>query len=414
MQLFSANEYAVITLGTTGHLRGALLKRNKKKLFVTHLAEVPSDERELSERIGELVKKLDLGADPVLILSHSPNGGFFFSSVTAKMSTAELSSSLVFDAQQQILQMPEDFRMQFSTRKTDNPDELRAGVFVYPTGTLTELFGAVGKRRFRVDEFIYPLLALPVLPPDARVRLPELDGEFYWQGDSFHPTLDRHLPYNRELIATLKKEISFSSRFGKDTDPLYENFVTVLMLAAYAADPDFRHQRHGLAVVPEFMRPRRFRAQLQMAVILAILVVGLIAFSGFKDFLSKFQEYSQFQTQIAAAKARTVQMQTMLKTRDKELKEMTKVMELKAGQRNLLSHIANISNVLPQQVLVMSMRWSESGVDMNLQTAMEDPDLVPYLRNLPMYKISSMQHRQVGDTVVAITLKLEDIAGGKK
>lgn len=411
MQFLSANEYAVITLGSDGTLRGGRFKTGKKSLAATHLAELAPSEKELADRLKELIRELDLGSAPLLIASAIPDGSSFFNCRTADMPTRALASSLVFDAQQQILQLPADFRMQFSTRKTDVPGEIEANVMLFPSGGLAAFFAAFGKNRRRIDEFVYPLLALPELPAGEKVKLPEFSAEFYWQDGSFHPAPERPHDYNAKLLELIRKEVTLGEKFSAEAARTYNRYLTLCLLARFAASPDFRRHRAGLALLPDFLRPRRYRSQLRIGAALLIILIAMYAAIGFKSFHRNYQEYAGLDRAVKQARNTAKNIQTRLKTRDRETKEIARIMELKPGQYHLVSHIADISNTLPPEVLVSSMRWNENGVDMTMQTAMENPDLAPFVQKLPNYKIASLQHRQTGDTLVTITLKLETVPG---
>ena len=66
-----------------------------------------------------------------------------------------------------------------------------------------------------------------------------------------------------------------------------------------------------------------------------------------------------------------------------------------------------LCNALPGNVLVASVRWSESSVDMVLQSEDAKLDLPRIINPLGYWKIGQLQQRQTGDSAVAtINLKL--------
>ena len=64
------------------------------------------------------------------------------------------------------------------------------------------------------------------------------------------------------------------------------------------------------------------------------------------------------------------------------------------------------SDLLPANVMVSSLRWSETSLDLMLQSEAENLDLPALLRRLPYWKVGQLQQRRMGDTVSMITLKL--------
>jgi len=82
------------------------------------------------------------------------------------------------------------------------------------------------------------------------------------------------------------------------------------------------------------------------------------------------------------------------------------VVGLNAGESEALAKLAALTSILPSNVMVSSLRWSESSLDLMLQSEAENLDLPSLLRRLPYWKISQLQQRRMGDTVTMITLKL--------
>ncbi len=410
MFLFPASEYAVITLDRAGNMRGAVMQRSRRYLEVKKVAEIP-DGQELSERISAMIKMLDVSRSHILIISSALDGGFFFRCTTPDLTARELSSSLVFDAQEQVLQLPQDFRLQFTTRALGD-DELSVNVYGFPAGALVNWCNAFGKRRRRVDEFIYPLLVLPTQAEDDKILLPELDQDFYWQNNSWRPVGGSHTEYNVKLLEILKNEVVFSDKCGDDKEKLYRQYITLLMLGRFIENPGSRKQRAGLGVLPPFMRPQRQRNQIRITVFLSLIVLGMLAFSGFRKMAAFRDEYSRITSQVGSANKKATDLRTALKKKDKEYKEMVRINELNIGDHEMLINLARLSEALPAQALVTGLRWSENSVDLTIQTAQQNLDMNTALRRVPMFKVTTFQNRQMNDTIQLITLKLGRVTPG--
>ena len=86
---------------------------------------------------------------------------------------------------------------------------------------------------------------------------------------------------------------------------------------------------------------------------------------------------------------------------------MERVIESASGDPDVIQKFALLSNALPGNVLVSSIRWSESSIDMILQCEDAKLDLPRIINPLGLWKIGQLQQRQTGDSAVAtITLKL--------
>jgi Tfp pilus assembly protein PilN len=413
MSLFSAAEYVVVTIDKASHLRGIVLHRRHKRLEVIRTAEYSGGGTELAETLHGILKELEVGKSELLIIGSALDGGFFFRTTTPPMSVREMGSALAFDAQEQVLQLPPDFRLQFTTGAQTSDGEQNAAVYGFPAGALLPLCTALSKRRRRVDAFIYPLLALPEQVGDDKILLPELEEDFYWSGKSWHPVTDRNAEYNRGLLEFLKANVSFDPKCGSNPDALYRKFITPLLLGLFAENPAFRKQQAGLAVLPPFLRPQRYRTQLRIAALLGLALLCLGAFSALRSIVDFRSEYTMLSNQTAGLNRRKTELQSRLRRKDKEFKEMVRVNELNIGDHDMLINLARLSEAMPAQALVTSLRWSENAVDLIIQTAQQNIDMVSTLRRVPMFKINSFQNRQMSDTVMMITLKLTRVQPGK-
>ncbi len=406
MFLFSAAEYAVVTLDKAGRFRGVVMQRRHKRLQVLRTAEYNGGGIDLADALGALLKELEITKGEILIIGSALDGGFFFRTATAPMSVREMSSALIFDAQEQVLQLPQDFRLQFATGSQASTGEVKVSAYGFPAGTLQPLCNALVKRRRRVDAFIYPLLALPEQAENDKILLPELEDDFYWSGNSWHPVSGESDEYNRELLHFLKSNVEFDPKCGSDTDALYRKFITPVMLGYFAESPNFRKQQAGLAVLPSFLRPQRYRTQMRIAALLGVVLLCLGAFFGFRRVAEYRSQYNMLNSQIKGLNQRKTELQNTLRRKEKEYKEMARVNDLNIGDHEMLISLARLSQAMPAQALVTNMRWSENGVDLTIQTAQQNLDMVSTLRRVPMFKVSSFQNRQVSDTIMMVTLKL--------
>ncbi len=382
------------------------MQRRRKQLTVLKTAEYNADGIELADALGAMAKELDVGKRQILIIGSALDGGFFFRTRAPEMSSKEMASALIFDAQEQVLQLPADFRLQFTTGAVSAAEEQEVSVYGFPAGALLPLCNALAKRRRRVDAFIYPLLALPEQAGADKVLLPELESDFYWSNNSWHPAGSGSVEYNTGLIKFLKNEVTLDPRCGTDTEKILRKFITPIMLGRYAENADFRKQQAGLAVLPPFLRPQRFRNQMRLAALLGVILVALFGFSFIRNLADYRQEYKRLDNQISGLARRTKEAQDTLRKKDKEYKEMVRVNELNIGDHDMLINLARLSEAMPAQALVTNLRWSESTVDLTIQTAQQNLDMVSTLRRVPMFKVNSFQNRQMNDTIMMVTLRL--------
>ena len=96
-----------------------------------------------------------------------------------------------------------------------------------------------------------------------------------------------------------------------------------------------------------------------------------------------------------------------MKASEKERKELQRLLQQKAGTLLVLEKLSSLSTILPPNVMVQSLRWTDSAVDLTLRSEAENLNLPALFREIPHWKISQMQERRRNnDAASTITLKL--------
>jgi Tfp pilus assembly protein PilN len=120
------------------------------------------------------------------------------------------------------------------------------------------------------------------------------------------------------------------------------------------------------------------------------------------------------QQEIQELQQENATLKRQIKQREKSQKELLRLLNLNTGERELLGKFADLSAVIPLDVLVLSLRWNESGVELQMQSSSEEINLAGAIRKLPYWKISQLQQRNWGDNSSSmITLKLIPAEGQK-
>lgn len=403
MRLFGAIEYLIITIGADSSLHGVRL-RGGRQLTVLRAVELPPGTGSPAERIKELLGRLERRREQIVLLAAALPGSALFRCRTPLLPARELASALEFEVPQQVLRLPAAWRMQFVSEPAGT-EELDATVQITPQEEFDKLCELLEKLHLPADEYLPPFLTLPVLPSGSRVYLPAFEPDFYWMDGSFHPYREG-IECNRELIDLLRKEIRFADGSG---EPAYRKFLPELLIGRFAAAPDFARHRAGVEILPKALRPQRLRSQLRLAVLLGILLLLLAGWNGLGSVLAFHTEYSAITARTRSARQKTAEIQRKLRSRDREYKEMSRILDLNVGDREMTVTLGRLSSALPSSVLVSNFRLTDTGVEMTLQTTQEDLDLGAALRKAPGFKVATLQNRRVNDTLTMITLKLNRI-----
>ena len=402
MRLFGATEYLTITIGVDQTLRGARF-RKKKMPEVCALAVVPPDERPLPERLAALGQQLSWGRDQILLIAPSTPGAVFFKMKTATMNKKELASALEFEVPQHILRQGVPIQTEFVSVPCGE-DQLELSVWSTPAAELEPLFQALTELKWKADAILSPYLALTASSSgDVAAYFPEFDPEFFWQGDAFHPVDSTQQPDNAPLLAEIREHFHFQQEADIAAT---KDYLPALLLGKFAMQPDFNGKHQYLEIVPRPLKPQRLRSQLRLALILGSAFVLCYLGNSFDSIRNYNREYNQLKREAASLKTKTTTLQRRMNARNKELKEMTRILDMNLEQRDLIPRLGQLSEALPDNVLVTNLRVNETSIDVTMNTAQENLDLAESLRKISGFKVGTLQNRKVSDTLTTITLKL--------
>lgn len=409
MRLFGAVEYLIVTVGGDGTLHGVRIQRRHKRLTVIRALEMLPDERSAADRLADLCRKLERRRDMTLVVGAAFPGAVFFRCRMPEMPLRELASALQFEVPRQVLKLPPEWALQFTADPAGEEGMLNVGVQVTPREALNRFCDLLAELHLQADDCISPFLALPELPAESRVFMPLFEPDFYWADGSFHPAF-AGMHCNGEAVELLKKEFDFADGCRGEN---FHRFLPELLIARFAAAPGFRRRKAGLELLPKQLRPQRLRSQLRLAVVLLTVLLGMWLWNAGGNILSFHSEYSAITSRTAGYKSRTAEILRRMRSRDKELKEMNRVLEQNFGDRKMPVTLARIANAVPSAVLVSSFRITDTGIDLTLHTAQENLDIGPALRKVPGFKVATLQSRKVNDTLNMITVKLNRTGEGK-
>ena len=146
--------------------------------------------------------------------------------------------------------------------------------------------------------------------------------------------------------------------------------------------------------------------QLVTAILAVILILNLL-WSCAGDWKSNFLAMRSVRQEITVLQQENAKLKRILKSKEKQTKELSRLVHISAGEHQLEGKLADLSSVIPANFLTTSLRWSESGVELQLQSTDTQTDLTGTLRRLPYWKIGQLQQRRFGNSEsTMITLKL--------
>ena len=401
MAFFDATEFQVITIGIDRTLRAVRFTRRKTAVVGQRTAIAP-DARTLAERLAELAEKTGLRRGHILIIGAAVPGAVFFRHRMPLMPKRELAAAMELEVPQHLLKHADDPAFQFVAVPAGEQADL--SVWVASRALLNELFTAMTELKLKADAVVSPYLAIPAdLPADEAVWFREFDPDFYWCGQSFHPVGETPPACNGAIRKYLQSRCTFRPEMD---DREMDDYLPALLLGLMAMHKDFGGKFQHLDLLPKGLRPQRLRFQLHLMLCLLALFLILTAVGSFGQVSDYYREVRTITDDITTLKKQTAAGQKRLSTRNKEFKEMQKVLEQHGESPRLLHTLGLLSEALPKDMLVNPLQLTETTISMTMYTNQQNPDLSETLRRLKDYKVATLMNQNASDTLTVVTLRL--------
>ena len=358
----------------------------------------------------ELWRELSGGGELVILTGAFP-GGVLFSFETVALSTADQREALLMELPRQLLRPPTDAVLQYLPIGDAGADGMqRLNVYAFERQNMAQVSEMLGRSRLLADEFIHPML--PVGVDDPAVFLPGIDPEFYFSGGKFHRAnggeAEKQAAYDqwRVIIGEVFSEVP------DDCD--LDEFLPVFLVGRFIASGKFSQYRRALQVLPDELHPVRFRRHLQLTAVLLIALIAVSIWNFSRGRWQDFKNYREVSSEIADIKRKTDTMQAALRRSAKEQKDIAKVLDGNACTNDIIGQFYSLSKLLPQDVMLTDLRWSENGIDLVLQSESENLDLPGALRPLSNWKVTDINQRQGRfSATTTVTAKLVPAGQGK-
>lgn len=361
----------------------------------------------------ELWRELHGGGDLVVLTGAVP-GGVFFNFETLRLAPREQREALVLELPRQLLSPPDDPVFQYlPVGDGGSADMEKLNVYAFERKALDAVTAPLRRARLRADELIHPLLT--VKPGDPAVFLPGIDPGFYFCDGKFHRAAGEEQA--RAAEAEWKNILSGKFEFACEVADFRELFP-VLLCARFIADGGFNRHRKELQLMPKELHPVRYRRQLRLTAILGGALLLTLLWSCGRERWREFSKYREVAAQTEELQRKNDQMQSALRRAGKEQKEIAKVINANFGESDVLGQLADISRLLPQDVMVTDFRWNETGIDLVLQSESENLDLPGVLKPLTRWKVTDIHQRQgrfsATTTVTAKLVPADQSSAGNK
>ena len=401
-KLYLGHCFTVISVGDNVIHGGRFQRKGKNwRLVSFSSAEIEKD------KPAAALKKISrsIGKSEYCAITGKIAGASFFRFISAEMDSRAQRGAVEFELSRQLLKVPEKYSLQFgvSGSVADDPNAVWVNAAVLPEEGLNEFAENMRKAGIVADEFIYPLMALD---EDAdELYLPEIDADFGYVKDSWMPMpsaekYDENIEFWRKLM---RKSFVLPRREEFNV----QDYIQLLLAAKVVVSGALREAPEAFRVLPDNVRPVRFRGHIIVTVILVLALIASLGWRFSRTYGESIREYRQIIADTKLLKQRTSDLRSSVKRSSKELKEMNRLVSMEIGDPDAVAEFALLSETLPNDVLVSSIRWNESDIDVVMLCENSQLDLPALIQPLKYWKIGSLQQRQTGESAVAtINLKL--------
>ena len=375
-------------------VRGARFERTDKQWKLVCCSSSPIDSENPAAAWKSVLKEIER-RDTLLLLTGALPDGVFFQFNSVELSSKEQRGAVELELSRHLMQIPGDHMFQFAAGTPGEDLRVPVGVYIFDSKALNSVSARMSQCSCRADGFIYPFLALE--PGDPKLFLPEIESGFaFFTGGS----AENESGQWQELISKLVK----LPQDGKDGFD-FNLMLPLLIVARMVISGKFIRNRAALAVLPEKLRPVRFRGHIIVTVLLLILIGlnGLWQLS--RTWGADYRKYKALQSENRKLKRDIDSARRSSKRLLKEQKEMERVIAAGTGDPDVIAKFALLCNALPGNVLVSSLRWSENSVDLVLQCEDAKLDLPRIINPLGYWKIGQLQQRQGGDSAKSPEVK---------
>jgi Tfp pilus assembly protein PilN len=378
-------------------VRGVLFRQNRDVLEPLVCISEKVSSGDPSAAWKSVLKAMGRGRDYPLYLTGSLRNGICFDTRNAALPPRLQRQALELELPRHLLNVPDHVLFQFATVNTSDDGMADLRVYAAPDNSFEPLAAMLTQSSSRADGFLYPALALK--PDDPPFYAPELEKELFFANGNWRP-----LPAPEGLTSqwneTLCKEFALHSLENFDTATYLTNILAARLLKNDDLDAD-------LDILPKQLRPNRLKAQLRITAALVLLLLLNIIWSSAGSWKGNYFKMRSLKKETTQLQQENAELKRKLKSKEKAQKELLRLLNLRAGEPELQGKFADLSSVIPQTVLVTSMRWTENGVELQMQSTENQTDISGALRALPYWKISQLQQRRWGNSdSTMITLKL--------
>ena len=401
MALFGKNKFAVVFCSPE-LFRGAVFARRNSKWALIRSSEIHVGTELPGDRLKALLKEIGYSGDTNLYLTGFSDRSFCFNWESVPLPPREQQSAVEMELASAIPGTLEEPLCQFLEAPVTEEGAVPVSVCAFPAAALDQVAAMLNRAGVKADEFVSPLICQQ--PGEPPLHFDVINPGMFFHNGVWKRAAGREKMLD-EAAGTWRK--LFNEFFVLPDYFDVAKFLSVLLVARLECSEHAIKERLSLRVLPEQCRPLRYRAHIQLGVVLLVLLIANLLWAAYLNYGGEYREAREVAAEIETCRRKITSINSRLKRNQKASRDMTRVVEITAGESDVIGKLAAFSRLLPENVLVSHMRWSDSGVDLQLQSENANINLPELLKPLNFWKIGNLQQRQMwGSDVTSINLRL--------
>ncbi len=404
MNLLADREFGVLYLAPSRVLGAVFGFRDRRwELQRWAKAEVAPDDPSAAAR--QVCRDMGCPRAMRLLLCGALEEGILLSFDSVDLPAKERRNAIEMELPRLVPAIPDPHQLQFADLPGAGADGgCRVNAYLVPETSVKHLVRYVNQMERKADGFCHPLLG--VSPTDAAVWIPDLEPDFCFIHGRWCPK-QGHEQKIEDGLQFWNAEFSRCFLLPAREFPA-EEFLPVLLTARLAVSPRFRQLRNGLNILPDSIRQVRYRGSLRIMALLVGLLILVKLISSIAIWCENYREFTQLNDQISDLKYKIAENQRKTRRNSKDRKERNRIASMPLGEHDVLGKMYDITKVLPSNVRVINMRWSEDGLDLMLNSETENINIPAVLEPLRYWKVGQVHQRQgFNSSAITFVVKLE-------
>jgi hypothetical protein len=401
MTLFGKNKFAVVFCSPE-LFRGAVFVKRNAKWVLVRSGEIDSAEGLPGDRLKQLLKEIGYSGDTDLYITGDLADSYCFNWESVPLPPRDQQGAVEMELTSALPGNMDEPVFQFTESPVREDGAVTVRVCAFPAASLNQISAMLNRANVKADEFVSPLVCLE--SDDAPVSFDCINSGFFFQNGVWKKCAGREKMLENareEWLKVMKNAFVLPENFD------VAKFLSILLVARLECSGHSVKERISLRVLPDQSRPLRYRAQIQLGAVLLVLLIANLLWAAYLNFGSEYREAREITSEIDSCRRKITAINSRLKRNQKAIRDMERVVGINAGESDIIGKLAAFSRLLPENVLVSSMRWNDSGVDLQLQSENANINLPELLKPLNFWKIGNLQQRQMcGSDVTSITLRL--------